>query len=241
MNAPGFLTKRPIAHRGYHDSAAGCIENSLSAFRAAVDRDYAIELDVQLSRDGQAIVFHDGELDRLTGETGRVDARSADDLKQITLTGGQDTIQPLGAVLTDVAGRVPVVVEMKDNGNREKNQTLAGAVASELKAYGGPVAAMSFSHQLVRDFHNLAPDVPVGLTAEGTSADDLAAHHGILDIPIRFVSYNVRHLPNEFVTHVRDDLNLAVITWTVRDENARQLTETYADQMTFEGFDPDAR
>src|SRR6056297_1261202 len=110
---PGFLA-RPIAHRGYHDAAAGRIENSRSAFAAAMEAGYGIELDVQLSRDGVAMVFHDTMLDRLTDETGPVRDRGAAALQDIGLTGSRDTIQTLTQVLRAIDGTVPVLVEIKD-------------------------------------------------------------------------------------------------------------------------------
>ncbi|MCI5076995.1 glycerophosphodiester phosphodiesterase family protein [Oricola sp.] len=231
-----FLTRRPIAHRGLHDGNVARYENSLSAFEASVDGDYAIELDVQLSADGVAMVFHDDTLDRLTAETGPVADRNAEELRQIRLGPTSDGIPSLADTLAFVDGRVPVVIEVKDNGAR--NATLAKAVAADLAGYDGPAAVMSFEHDILAAFRDTGSRAPLGLTAEGIGRPALARHKEALALDVSFVSYHVKALPNPFVTHVRDDLRLPVITWTVRTPEDVETTRRYADQMTFEGFDP---
>jgi glycerophosphoryl diester phosphodiesterase len=213
-----------------------CFENSFSAFEAAVSGDFAIELDVQLSSDDKAIVFHDETLDRLTAETGPVADRRASDLRHIRLGETADHIPTLAETLERIAGRVPVVIEMKDNGAR--NATLAQAVASDLQVYAGPAAVMSFSHDLLAAYADTGSDTPLGLTAEGIGAHALAEHNKALAFGISFVSYHVKALPNHFVTHARKDLGLPVITWTVRTQEDVEATQLHADQMTFEGFNP---
>ena len=109
----GWLVARPIAHRGLHDLAGGVIENSPSAAEAAIAGGFGIECDVQLTADGQAVVFHDFVLDRLTGETGAVVARKAAELTGITLKGSGDHLPTLPAFLDLIGGRVPLVIEIK--------------------------------------------------------------------------------------------------------------------------------
>ena len=94
---PAFLDT-PFAHRGFHDRSAGRVENSRSAFEAAIEAGFGIELDVQLSRDGVPVVFHDLTLDRLTAFSGPVRERSAQELSGIPLAGGEDTIERLDVV-----------------------------------------------------------------------------------------------------------------------------------------------
>lgn len=237
MKDMDFLVRRPIAHRGYHDGNNTCFENSRSAFEAAIGRDFAIELDVRLSADGVVMVFHDDTLDRLTATKGLVAGVDAQGLRDIRLGTSEDTVPTLAEVLEQVAGRVPIVVEMKNSPG--SNRELAVAVASEIASYDGPLAVMSFSHELIEAFRATGSQTPVGLTAEGISAQALAAHEAALPLGLSFVSYNVRALPNRFIDHVRDDLNMPVITWTVRTPEDVEATRTHADQMTFEGFDPD--
>lgn len=237
MHTLDFLIRRPVAHRGLHDGNKSCCENSLSAFEAAAARDFAIELDVQLSSDGKAMVFHDDTLDRLTAKTGPLAALAAHELRHIRLGTTADHIPTLAETLERVAGRVPVVIEMKDNGGR--NAELAQAVADDLADYDGQVAVMSFEQALLAAFAQTGCDAPMGLTAEGVGAHALAEHNKALALGISFASYHVKALPNPFVTHLREELGLPVITWTVRTPEDVAATHAHADQMTFEGFDPD--
>lgn len=232
-----FLTARPIAHRGLHDGNRDRWENTLSASDAAIAGNFAIELDVQLSSDGVAMVFHDDQLDRLTEEAGAVADCTAEGLQALSVGGTSDRIPTLALVLDRIAGRVPVVIEMKDNGPR--NQALAQAVARDVEGYAGPAAVMSFSQDLLAHFRATGSRVPLGLTAEGIGAPALAAHEAAFDLGIQFVSYHVVALPNAFVEAARAR-GLPVITWTVRTPDDVARTRTHADQMTFEGFDPDA-
>lgn len=236
MELRDLLTRRPIAHRGLHDGNVVCYENSLPAFEAAIARDFAIELDVQMSADGVAMVFHDEALDRLTEETGLVAERTAPELAAMTLFGSDKRIPTLAETLALVDGRVPLIIEMKDNAPR--NRQLALAVAGDLVGYAGPVAVMSFKHELLSAFAESHSTAPYGLTADGIGKPAFATHERALELGISFVSYHVTALPNAFVRRVRDDLGLPVITWTVRTEEEIEKTRLYADQMTFEGFVP---
>ena len=235
MTDISWLTQRPIAHRGYHDQNATRWENTLSAFAAAVEKDYAIECDVHLSADGVPMVFHDDKLDRLTGQDGMVYEKTAAELAQMKVGGTADHVPTLAEMLALVRGRVPVVIELK--GIEGKDVGLVAAVARTLDGYEGDAAIMSFDHWLIRAFATEAPGIPGGLTAHGRTPRDLEAHFSMLAHPISFVSFGVMDLPNPFVAFVREKLAMPVITWTVRDQWARDLTEAHADQMTFEGFE----
>lgn len=238
MTNMDFLTDRPIAHRGLHDGNVDCYENSPSAFRAAIERGFAIELDVHLAADGDVVVFHDDTLERLTARTGAVAGLPLVALREIALGQTLDRIPSLKDVLTLVAGRVTVVIEMKDNG--ERNADLAKAVAAVLAGYDGPVAVMSFEQDILAAYRGTGSTVPFGLTAEGSGTLSFERHRKALPLGITFVSYHVKALPNDFVTHVRETLSMPVITWTVRTPEDVAATREFADQMTFEGFDPDA-
>ena len=108
------------------------------------------------------------------------------------------------------------------------------------RLYDGKVAIMSFDHWLIREFAEQAPGIPAGLTAWGDKDHEIEAHFSMLAHDISFVSYNVAQLDNRFIRFVREKLGMPVITWTVRDEEAVKETFARADQMTFEGFEPDA-
>jgi len=235
MNDISWLARRPIAHRGYHDLNQTRWENTLSAFDAAIERNYAIECDVHLSADGVPVVFHDSALGRLTGQDGFVYEKTAAEMIRLAIGDTSDHTPTLAQMLDRVAGRVPLVIELK--GVEGKDDGLVTAVAKALAAYRGKAAIMSFDHWLVRRFASDAPGIPAGLTAAGRSVAELEAHFSMLAHPISFVSFSVQDLPNPFITLVREKLAMPVITWTVRNEEARAATRAHADQMTFEGFE----
>ena len=162
-----FLT-HPIAHRGLHDTSDRRPENSLAGFRAAIAAGYGIELDVQMSSDGAAMVFHDDHLDRLTDQIGPIAQRLAADLSGIKLSGGHDTIADLKQVLDLIAGRVPLLVEIKDqDGNMGQDVgPLEAAVATALRPYRGPVAVMSFNPHSISAFGEIRADIPLGLVTD---------------------------------------------------------------------------
>jgi len=233
-----WLAARPIAHRGYHDMNGAVWENTPTAFRRAVDRQFAIECDVHLSADGIPVVIHDGDLRRLCGAEGFVWQRTAGELRTLRVGGTGDHPPTLREMLELVDGRVPLVIELK--GIPGHDHGLVAAVARLLSDYRGPAAIMSFDHWLIREFRHHAPGIPAGLTALGTAEHDLEAHFSMLAHDVSFVSYCLDHMPNRFVNFVRERLGMPVISWTVRDRQAVARTFAHAEQITFEGFDPDA-
>lgn len=235
MTDISWLTQRPIAHRGYHDMNKTRWENTLSAARAAIERNYAIECDVHLSADGVPVVFHDSELERLTGQKGFIYEKTAAEMAAMNIGGADDHAPTLRELLEVIDGRVPLVIELK--GIEGKDNGLVKAVASVLSGYQGKAAIMSFDHWLVRRFAEDAPGIPGGLTAEGKGIRDIELHFSMLAHPISFVSFSVSDLPNPFISFVREKLAMPVITWTVRDQQARDTTARYADQVTFEGYE----
>jgi glycerophosphoryl diester phosphodiesterase len=236
MIAIPWLAQRPVAHRGLHDLNKTRWENTLSAFREAARHDYAIECDVHLSSDGVPVVFHDDDLSRLTGREGRPCDHTAAELTAMKVGTGSDGIPTLVEMLEAVAGKVPLVIELK--GTEGKDDGLVAKVAGLLAGYKGKAAIMSFDHWLIRQFPKDAPGIPGGLTALGQNDKDIEGHFAMLAYDLSFVSYNLADMPNRFVSLVREKLSMPVISWTVRDQTAADLTFKYADQMTFEGFIP---
>ena len=242
-----WLTARPVAHRGLHDAARGILENSGSAIDAAVDAGYAIELDVQMSADGEAMVFHDFTLDRLTGESGPLAARPAAELTGLSLRGTGDPILTLPALLARVAGRVPLVIEIKTDFSGDMR--LTARAAALVAAYGGPAALMSFDPCVLVELRRLAPHVARGIVAEGhyapehwpgmTSARSFALAN-LLHWPrsrFQFINYRVADLARPPVRLARA-LGVPVLAWTVRTPADRARAVDGADQMVFEGFRP---
>lgn len=237
MSDLSWLTARPIAHRGFHDLNRRRWENTLSAFDAAIERGFAIECDLHLSKDGVPVVFHDLEMKRLTGEQGSVVAYTAAELRRLRVGGTDDHVPTLEEMLEGVAGQVPLVIELK--GMQAHDDGLAAKTGALLAAYDGPAAIMSFNHAHIRRFASDAPGIPAGLTAFGAQPEHLEGHFSMLAHNIGFVSFHALDLPNPFTVMLREELSLPVITWTVRDRASFELTMAHADQMTFEGFDPD--
>ncbi len=212
-------------------------ENTLTAFRRAMDGNFAIECDVHLSSDRVPVVIHDDDLQRLTGVDAFVWQRTGAELRSLTIGGTRDHVPVLADLLDLVRGKVPLVIELKGVAGHDEGQV--EAVATLLNAYKGKVAVMSFDHWLVRDFKRFMPEIPAGLTAYGRENKLIEAHFAMLAHDLDFTSYAAGDLPNPFVGFVRERLKMPVITWTIRDKPAVDLTYRYADQMTFEGFDPD--
>ncbi|WP_309086272.1 glycerophosphodiester phosphodiesterase [Chelativorans sp.] len=236
MTELSWLTERPIAHRGFHDMNKERWENTLAAFRAAMERGYAIECDVHLAGDGVPVVFHDHELKRLTGQEGRVWQRSSAELTALSVGGTAERVPTLAEMLAVVGGVVPLVIELK--GVPGHDTGLVESVLKCLRGYKGQVALMSFDHWIIRELARRAEDFPIGLTAEGQAESDLEAHFSMLGHRISFVSYAVAHLPNPFVSFLRERLAMPIITWTVRNQADAEKSFRYGDQITFEGFAP---
>jgi len=236
MSSIDWLAKRPIAHRGLHDLNKTRWENTLAAFEAAAKAGFAIECDVHLTKDGGVVVFHDDDLQRLAGREGRISELTLSEATALHVGGTAERVPTLRQMLDLVDGRVPLVIELK--GIEGRDDGLVAAIARELSGYKGEAAIMSFDHHLIRRFASDAPGIPGGLTAEGTRTQDFEAHFSMLAHGISFVSYNVHHLPNPFVTFVREKLHMPVISWTVRDREMQKHSELNVEQITFEGFDP---
>jgi glycerophosphoryl diester phosphodiesterase len=243
-----WLIARPVAHRGLHDSAGGVIENTPSAFAAAVAGNYAIECDLQLSADGEAMVFHDDTLERLTEGSGRVDMRQASALKSIAFRTTSDHMITLGELCELVGGRVTLVIEIKSHFDGDRR--LIKRAAEVLAGYRGPVALMSFDPGPMAALRALAPGIARGIVAERHYRHREWNHPSIrakraltyfthaLQTRPQFIAYSVKDLPSALPRAARRVLKLPLLTWTVRTPEDRERAGRYADQMIFEGFRP---
>ena len=247
MSGPDWLTARPIAHRGLHDAAAGIIENSASAVEAAIASNYGIEVDLQPSADGDAMVHHDFELGRLTEGRGPLAALTAVELKRVAFRATTDRMMTLGELFERVGGRVALALELKSLFDGDVR--LVERVAKVAGAYKGPVALMSFDPRLIAGLRRLAPSLRRGIVSE--RAFDVPDWHGmtglrqlylahLLHAPATrpdFVAYRVDDLPAP-ATRLARYLGMPVLTWTVRTSEQRRRAQEFADQMIFEGFRP---
>ncbi|MBY5798532.1 glycerophosphodiester phosphodiesterase [Rhizobium leguminosarum] len=235
MTNVAWIRELPVAHRGYHDLNTHVWENTLSAFSRAVEAGFAIECDLHYASDGVPVIFHDEDLQRLCNLNGDIRERTSRELGLIAVGGTSDKVPTLRQLLDLVEGKVPLVLELK--GREADDEGFAEAVLEVLEGYEGKVALMSFDHWLLRDLKALGSPYPLGLTANGNTPEELKAHAKAMEIGLDFISYYYDDLPNVFITGEREK-GIPVITWTVRDEEARRRTFANADQMTFEGFDP---
>ena len=244
-----WLTARPFAHRGLHDAADGVIENTAGAVRAALVAGYGIEVDLQISADGEAMVHHDPELGRLTEGSDRVDQLTAAALKRVAFHGGAERMITLGELCDLVARRVPLLLEMKSR--FDGDQRLPLRVAAILAGYRGPTAPMSFDPAQLALLRQKAPRLPRGIVAAKYrphpywDQTPLLRRYGMgfllpaaLTARPHFVAYAVNNLPAIAPALARHALCLPVLTWVVRSEAERQRAMCSADQIIFEGFRP---
>jgi glycerophosphoryl diester phosphodiesterase len=242
-----WLTAAPIAHRAFHNAAERRIENTLPAVKAAIERGFSIEVDLQLTGDEQAVVFHDDTLDRLTEASGRVDRMPLAALRNVRFRGGDDRIPTFEELLEEIAGRVPLVIELKSrwNGDRRLERQVAGTLGD----YAGPAAVMSFDPASMRAMRYLLPHIPRGLIADRFRREDWPEIPTVYRVALRnlvaasytapsFIAYDVRALPASAPLMIKHIFDLPLLTWTVRTADDRTVAKRWASQMIFEGFDP---
>lgn len=242
---PAAFLGPPIAHRGLH--GPGVPENSLAAVRAAAEAGYGIEIDLQPSADGVAMVFHDDSLDRLTAASGPIAARQAAELETLPLAGTPETIPRLSQVLA--ATDAPLLIELKDQSGTlgpGGEEPLARATAEALAGHAGPVAVMSFNPDLLTAFAAHAPHIPSGLvTCAYPSAAwphvpparraHLAALSDLDRTGASFVSCHQHDLDRAPIRDAKAN-GIAVLTWTIRSQAEEIAARAIAENVTFEGY-----
>jgi glycerophosphoryl diester phosphodiesterase len=249
MRAPDWLTARPVAHRGLHDRARGVIENMPGAAEAAIAGNFAIECDIQLTADGEAMVHHDDALGRLTEGFGALLGKTAAELKAVKFKETSERMMSLGDLCALVAGRVPLVIEVKSHFDGDRK--LVARMAEVLAAYSGPAVGMSFDPDQLMALRELLPQRPRGIIAERSydAADwpeaTPAQRRGMLHLRHafrtrpHFVAYWVDELPAPAPWIARHIFGLPLLTWTVKTAEQRERAARHADQMIFEGFRPE--
>ena len=245
---PAAFLRLPVAHRALHDRADRRPENSRAAVRAAVAAGYGIEIDIQGSADGEAMVFHDDDLDRLTTATGPVAARPAADLARLVLRDSDEGIPRLPEILALVAGRVPLLIEIKDQTGAmaPTDGRLEAAAVAALGAYAGPVALMSFNPHAVAEAGRLAPALPRGLTTSAYDLDDWAPLAPAICDRLRaipdydrcgasFISHEAADLARPRVAELKAQ-GAALLCWTIRSPAQEAEARRIAQNITFEGY-----
>jgi len=249
LRAPDWLTARPVAHRGLHDATRGIVENMPAAAQGAVASNFAIECDVELSADGEAMVYHDDALDRLTEGSGRLRDKTAVELKAVRFKATSERMMTLAELCALVAGRVPLVIEVKSHFDGDRR--LVRRMTEVLSSYQGPAVGMSFDPDQVVALRELIPSRPRGIVAERhyTAQDwgeaspaqrrDMRHLRHFFRTRPDFVAFHVNELPSPAPWLARNLFGCPLLTWTVRTPDQRARAARYADQMIFEGFVPE--
>jgi glycerophosphoryl diester phosphodiesterase len=243
---------RPIAHRGLHDRAKGRLENTAPAFRAAIDRGYGVECDLQAAADGTPMVFHDPTLERLVAASGRIAAHSVRNLARLRYRGQDERILTFAQFLDLVGGRVPLLAEVKGGNGRSPRPHFLEKVARLAAAYDGPIALMSFDRRIVAALGELAPSVPRGPVVggrqmlanlwAGRSRESPAASRLFGSAPrgVAFYAVDIRLVAVARTWMTRHGIDLPLFAWTVRTPRQRVRAARWADAPIFEGYEPQA-
>lgn len=239
---------RPIAHRGLHDLSKGVIENTAPAFEAAIENGYGIECDLRPAADGTPMVFHDLPLGRLVDARGRICDFKPADLARLVYKAAPTGILTFADFLDLVAGRVPLLVEIKSEWTEPDPAFLKG-IARHVKRYKGPLALMSFDPAIIAALKPLVPKVPRGIVSglyrgDGWWLDTLDPERAwrlsnlIESRPAEpdFFAYHVKALPTPVTRFLREGLGIPLFTWTVRTEADLAIAAEWADAPIFEGL-----
>lgn len=241
---------RPIAHRGLHDAAKGRIENTAPAFEAAIAEGFGIECDLRPARDGTPFVFHDATLSRLIDAEGPIASFSPEELSALRYRGQPTPLLTYAAFLELVAGRVPLLVEIKSDWDTPDKRFLS-AIAELTLAYQGPIALMSFDPAMLVAMRSLAPQIPRGIVSgmyEGRDwlpvAMDRERAYRLShcleagEAAPSFIAYHVNDLPTPVTRFAREVVRLPLFAWTVRTPDELRHARLWADAPIFEDCDP---
>ena len=247
-----FLIERPFAHRGYHSrclvgSKKSIPENSLGAFRLAIENNLSIEMDIHLTKDLEIIVFHDFFLGRLTTKTGFVFSKNSNYIKQAKLS-NNESVPTIEDALNLIDGRVPILLEIKFSKHLKKNlEVFTGVLEKKLEGYNGDVALMSFSLDIIKYIRkrNLFGRIPLGLTTSFPTIESLnnkiknnKIENEIILNKLHFISQNWKGINNSRIKRLKK-LGIAILCWTITSEEIERSLEGLVDNITFEGYEPD--
>lgn len=236
LNSDSWLLNTPIAHRGLWGN--GIVENSLSAYKNAVDNGYPIEIDLYSSADGILLSFHDQDLERMTGQKGLIFEKTSKELSKLKLIGCDESIPTFDQVLETVDGKVPLLIELKD----QPDKTYVDKAVERLKSYKGEFAIQSFNPLYIKRVKKLAPCFLRGILGTKTYSKGLPfikrkiIQNLCLNFLIKpdFISYSFEDLPLK----KRKTKNIPLITWTITSEKDAQKVKTLAKNIIFEHFIP---
>jgi glycerophosphoryl diester phosphodiesterase len=248
MAAPEWLLQRPVAHRGLHQAKRGLVENTIGAALAAISHKFAIECDVQTTKDGKIVVFHDDTLERLTDGTGAVNEKTLAELKSLKLKHSDEKIPTLEEFLAAIDGKTPLICEIKSGFDHNLGPTQSSCAL--IGQYSGPVAIKSFDPEIVGEVKRLLPDRPRGFIGESHYDDpewdfltarqkqDLTSLSHLSTTNPDFLSWYFKDLEETGPRFAREYSGFPLMTWTIRSPEDRVRVKSFADQIVFENFDP---
>lgn len=229
-----WLLSRPVAHRGLWGGEIA--ENSITAYKNAAENGYPIEIDLYLSTDGILYSFHDDTLKRMTGAEGKIFDKSSEELNKLRLVGTDEKIPTFEEVLSIAEGKVPLLIEIKDQPNKE----VVDKTVERLKTYKGEFAVQSFNPLYINRVKKLAPEFIRGILATENKWNTPFKNFILKNMPLNFmikpdfISYSYTGLPLK----KSKTRGKGVICWTVTDQNTADRVKPFTDNIIFEGFIP---
>ena len=216
--------KRPIAHRGLHNNK-DIIENTIGSFELAIKSNFPIELDIVLSKDGEVIVFHDYDLNRLAGSNRLINNCTANELRDIKLLGTNSLIPSIDDVLHKINGKVPILIEIKESFHPYIEERLFEIIRS----YKGEIAIQSFDKKSIIWFKNNAPFYKLGLI----SNDPRLSVEEVSKLDVDFLAFDINILDSDIVKNLKK-LKFHILTWTVDTPEKYKKSQKLADNCIFE-------
>lgn len=233
-----FLSRSLIAHRGYYNNKKGIPENSVIAFKKAIDNNYLIELDVRLTKDKKLVVFHDDNLKRVCGVNKRVKDLTYKELLKYNLFDTTQKVPLFSEVIKLVNGRVPILIETKFH---NRYGVLEKILINELSNYKGLYAIQSFYPLSLLWFKTNTKHIPIGLLSSNfknnsNSLKKLIGKTLILDLFFKtdFISYDVKGLPNNYLLLKKDKKKIVI--WTIKNKKDYDLAKKYTDALICENM-----
>lgn len=238
-----WLTNIPIAHRGLHTGDSLVPENSIKSFEKALEKGYAIELDVHITKDDKIIVHHDYSLLRMTGFEGFIKETTWDSIEKLNLLETEEKVPSFEDVLELISGKVPILIEIKNEGSPGR---LEEKLIQILKDYNGDFAVQSFNPFVVKYFKDNAPGIMRGQLSGDFKGENLAGYKKFLlrnllfnfiTLP-HFVAYEVDKMPGNIKKRLKR-ANIPILIWTVKSiDDYKKLRKDF-DNVIFEGFEPE--
>ena len=229
-----WLLTTPVAHRGLHNELYG--ENSMGAYKNAIANGYPIEMDVQLSKDGVALCFHDDSLERVCGKKAYINDLTHEEIKELKILNMQEGIPTFEEFLKEVNGQVPLMIEIKQQ--RSKEYDIAKKVVDALKDYKGEFVVQSFDPFIMQRVKKYAPHILRGQLGGVPERGDLS---WIKYTVVKKLTFNFLSKPdyiNYYLNHMPINKKTPTVCWTVRTEEDLGLARKLNVNFVFESVNP---